>query len=75
MFSLKSNNKFRKESQRTTRTVDKYVFETDIVHMDIYAKSPYMKGVSLWNMLTYETQAITDRYFFRNTLRKNRALN
>ena len=47
MFSLKSNNKYKKESVRTTRSIDCYVFNTKIVHKDIYAKSPFHCGVSL----------------------------
>ena len=40
MFSLKLNNKFRKDCSRITRSTDRFVFKTDIVHKDIYAKSP-----------------------------------
>ena len=40
MFSLKISNKFKKESVHVSRTVDHYVFDTDIVHKEVYAYSP-----------------------------------
>ena len=40
MFLLKRNKSFCKESKRITRAADRYIFETRIVHMEVYAKSP-----------------------------------
>ena len=74
MFLLKKkNNRFCKESQRLTQTTDRYVFVTNIVHMDVYAKSPYLKGVILWRTLSDYTQAIIDRHAFKNSIKKDRA--
>ena len=51
MFTLKLNNKYKKESSSVTRNVDRYVFKTDIVHKDIYSRSPFFCGVTLWNSI------------------------
>ena len=51
MFMLKCNNVSQKVSVRNTRNADRYIFNTDIVHKEVYARSPYYKGVSLWNNL------------------------
>ena len=70
MFLLKRNKSFCKESKRITRAADRYIFETRIVHMEVYAKSPYLKGVSLWNSLSKDTQLIIDRHRFKNSIKK-----
>ena len=41
MFVLKHNNQFRRQEQRVTRDIERSVFQTEIVHMDVYAKSPF----------------------------------
>ena len=74
MFLLKNYNSFSREKRRDTRLSNKYVFDTNIVRMDIYAKSPYLKGVALWNELPKELTDFTDAYAFRRTLKKNRAM-
>ena len=71
MFSLKSNNKYEKECVRVTRNVDRYVFGTEIVHKDVYAKSPYYCGVSLWNSIPVECQNIVDSRMFKNQIKKH----
>ena len=71
MFSLKLNNKYKKISARVTRNVDRYVFKRDIVHKDVYGKSPYLCGVSLWNTLSVECQNITDKRVFKNKIKKH----
>ena len=43
MFHLKSNKKIHKVMERNTRSAERYVFDMEIVHMDVYAKSPYIK--------------------------------
>ena len=48
MFSFKLNNKYKKESACVTRNADRFEFRTEIVHKDIYAKSPFLhRGTSL----------------------------
>ena len=71
MFSLKLKKKYKKECTRVTRTIDRYVFKTDIVHKDIYVKSPYFCGVSLWNSIPVEYQNMTDGYTFKNQIKKH----
>ena len=73
MFLLKTNKKFQKESQRNIRSAERYVFDTNIVHMDVYAKSPYIKGVSLWNSLPNDFQTLIDGHKFKSVVKKNRA--
>ena len=34
---------YRKEGERVTRATDRYVFDTDIVHLGIYSNSPITK--------------------------------
>ena len=70
MFSLKLSNKFKKESVCVTRTVDRYVFDTDIVHKDVYANSPYFKGTALWNGLDAVTQKKIGRLEFKSCITK-----
>ena len=41
MFNLVQNNKYKKEGVRVTRTLDTFVFDTQIVHLSAYANSPY----------------------------------
>ena len=70
MFSLKKSNRYKKDSACVTRNVDRYVFDTDIVHKDIYANSPYYKGVSLWNSLKVNIQNILDKVKFKNCIKR-----
>ena len=41
MFSFKQKNKYNNEGARVTRSIDRFVCDTDIVQKDIYARSPY----------------------------------
>ena len=70
MFSLKSGNKCKKESVCVTRNIERYVFATDIVHKDIYANSPYFKGVCTWNDLDIDIQNNTGKTEFKNCIRR-----
>ena len=47
-----------------------YVFDTDIVHKDVYANSPYFKGTALWNGLDAVTQNKTGRLEFKSCIRR-----
>ena len=71
MFSLKTNNKYRKESVRITRNTDRFVFNTEIVHKDIYAISPFFRGVYLWNSIPIECQSLTERRTFKINIKKH----
>ena len=65
MHTLKCNGYYKKDGLRETRRTAKYVFKTDIVHTDIYAKSPYLKGVTLWNSLPQKIQTLYDKVNFK----------
>ena len=69
MFMLKCNNKFCKQGLRVTRNADRYVFNTEIVHMDVYAKSPYYRGVALWNNLPLDIQNKGTATVFKNAVK------
>ena len=64
MFNLASDNKYRKVHERHTRAMDRYVFDTDVVKLNIYANSPYYKGAQLWDNLPEDIKATVDKRFF-----------
>ena len=71
MFSFKQKNKYKKEGAHVTISIDRFVFDTDIVHKDIYARSPYYCGVSLWNSIPMEYQNLSDSCAFKNHIKKH----
>ena len=71
MYSLKCNDRFKRPGLRFTRNAERYLFDTDIVHLDIYARSPYFKGVELWNPLPIDIQNINDGFIFRNSIKRH----
>ena len=73
MFSLVIGNKYRKEGVRVTRTMNMFVFDTQIVHSCIYANSPYYLGVQKWNELPDEIKTIRDKQTFNLHLRVHHA--
>ena len=62
---------YRKNGIRVTRNIDRYVFLTDIVHKDVYAKSPYFKGVSLWNNLPQDLQNKPSGHEFKICIKRH----
>ena len=64
MFNLVQNNKFRRKDVQITRAVNTYVFDTDIVWLNIYYNSPYYEGVKLWNDLPLKIRNIRDKSTF-----------
>ena len=54
---------------RITHNADRYTFNTAIVHMEIYAESPYYKGVALWNNLPIDLQNQNIGFTFKNCLK------
>ena len=71
MLSLKLKNKYKTDSARVTRNADRFEFKTYIVHKDIYAKSPYFRGVSLWNSLPIDYQNLLDSRTFKYNIKKH----
>ena len=71
LFDIKGHNLYKKDGCRITRSTAQYIFETDIVHSGVYAKSPYYKGASTWNSLPRNLQNMTDKCKFKNVLKKH----
>ena len=70
MYVLKCNGQYQKEGIRNTCSTEKYIFESDIVHSGIYAKSPYYKGAILYNDIPMNLQRlpVNLRMALKNTL-------
>ena len=68
MYGLVQENKYKKEGARITRTVNMYLFDTQIVHLGIYANSPYCTGVRYWNELPNDIKPIKDKHAFNRCL-------
>ena len=45
MFNMVQHNMYKKEGVRVTRTLNTFIFDTQIVHLCVYANSPYYMGV------------------------------
>ena len=71
MFTFVQNNKYRKVVVRNTRTIDTYVFDTDIVHLGIYANSPYYVGARLWNNLPLEIKNTRNKGVFSTLVQRH----
>ena len=71
MFDLKCHGLFKKEGIRNTRSTENYIFETDIVHTGIYAKSPYYKGANLWNEVPRHLQQVPNKGKFKKDIKRH----
>ena len=71
MFTLKLNCQFKKDGARNTRSIEKYVFQNDIGHASLYDRSPYIKGVSLWNQLPENIQYTLDKNPFKKSVKRH----
>ena len=71
MFDLKCNSFYKKGDRRVTRSMGKYIFETDIVRSGVYARSPYYKGSSLWNTLPTNLQSLPNKGTFKRSIKKH----
>ena len=71
MFSLRLANKYKKESVCHTRSMDRFEFTTEICHKDIYVKSPFYKGVCLWNSIPIGYQNMIDSRCFKGSIKKH----
>ena len=69
MYDLKSNGHFKKKGYRDTRSTEKYVFETEIVHSSIYSRSPYYRGAAIWNLLPEHIQKLPDKCKFKSGIK------
>ena len=71
IFLLKTNKMYRRDGVRVTRNIDRYIFYTDIVHKDVYAKSLYFKGVLLWNSLPLDLQLKPSGQEFKTCIKRH----
>ena len=53
-----------------TRQAEKVMFNTDIVHLEIYRKSPFYVGTLLWNRLSAELQRQDNKAAYKNEIRR-----
>ena len=51
MFDLRKDTNLLSIAAVNTRQAEKTVFKTEIVHYDIYKRSPFYVGTQLWNTL------------------------
>ena len=71
MFNLVQDNKYKKEGARVTRAMNSYVFDTQIVHLGVYANSPFYLGTQLWDNLPHDIKNIQDKQTFKRWLQLN----
>ena len=68
MYRLSRDVKKRKESNRVTRTSNKFIFHTDTKIGTKYANSPFYKGTMIWDQLSEETQLSPDIFQFEKEI-------
>ena len=52
-----------------TRQSDNSAFSTEIVHCELYRRSPYYAGAALWNKLTIEVQQLATKTNSKSRIR------
>ena len=70
MYALKGQSQFELIRDRNTRAAEKYTFATNIVNLDIYARSPYFVGAKLWDNLPLHIQNIDTKAHFKKSLKR-----
>ena len=70
MYDLSKNPDLITLPGANTRQAEKVVFKTDIVHLEIYRKSPYYMGTLLWNRLSSELQKQGNKTAYKNDVRR-----
>ena len=50
------NSEYKKPVTRITRNINRYIFDTKLVNLTVYGRSPYLVGARLWNGLPQEIQ-------------------
>ena len=71
MYDLKCNSQFKKNVGCNTRSMDTYIFETDIAHSGIYSRSPFYKGASMWNGLPSPIKQSNNKLQFKTAIKKH----
>ena len=70
MYDLSKNPDLITPPGANTRQAEKVVFKTDIVHLEIYRKSPYYMGTLLWNRLSSELQKQGNKTAYKNDVHR-----
>ena len=70
MFDMRGDQNLLIVSEVDTRQDDKVVFKTDIVHYDIYKRSPFYIGTQLWNRLSSELHNLTNKKAYKNDVKR-----
>ena len=69
MYEMKQQRLYERIGDRVTRQGDKYVFQTDIVNLGVYARSPYYIGSQLWNELPSNIQNARTKAQFKHEVK------
>ena len=69
MYRLNASDTYIKPVNANTRQGDKSVFRTEIVHCELYRRSPYYAGAALWNKLTIDVQQLATKTNFKSRIR------
>ena len=69
MYDLNASDIYIKPVNANTRQGDKSIFSTEIVHHDVYRRSPYYVGAALWNKLTIDVQQLATKTIFKSRIR------
>ena len=70
MFDIRHDRRYVNCPLVQTRQADRVVFKTEIVHYEIYRRSPYYVGRNLWNNLPLELTSCESKIEFKNLLKK-----
>ena len=69
MYDLKQQQLYEKIGNRVTRQGEKYIFQTEILNVGVYMRSPYYIGANLWNNLPYDVQNARTKAQFKINLK------
>ena len=65
MYDVRQTDQYVSMPVVQTRQAAKIVFDTSIVHSNIYRNCPYYVGVNLWNNLTVDVQRSASKIDFK----------
>ena len=70
MFDLSKDPNLISLPGANTRQAEKITFNTDIVHLEIYRRSPFYVGTLLWNRLSAELHRQDRNVAYKNEIRR-----
>ena len=68
MYENRVNMNYERAVTRNTRQTDKYTFETNIVNLELYSKSPYYIGSKIWNNLPRHVQDLSTKKAYKHAI-------